>query len=88
MVNPSIGLIEYLRNVGADEGVDFLREAVRQVVQEVMELEVQEKTGAGKHERSAARVNRRNGYRERDWETRVGKVALPIPKLSLAAPWT
>lgn len=81
MVNPSIGLIEYLRKVGAEEGVDFLREAVRQLVREVMELEVQEKTGAAKHERCATRVNRRNGYRERDWETRVGKVALRIPKL-------
>jgi transposase-like protein len=37
--------------------------------------------GAGYGERSADRVNRRNGYRERDWDTRVGSVELAVPKL-------
>lgn len=32
-------------------------------------------------ERSAERVNRRNGYRERDWDSRVGSIELAIPKL-------
>ena len=38
-------------------------------------------TGAGHGERSPTRVNQRNGYRERTWETRGGAVALEIPKL-------
>jgi transposase-like protein len=37
--------------------------------------------GAGYRERSPERVNMRNGYRERDWDTRVGTIELAIPKL-------
>src|SRR5207253_10940275 len=36
-------------------------------------------TGYG--ERSSQRVNRRNGYRERDWDTRVGSIELAVPRL-------
>jgi transposase-like protein len=49
--------------------------------QRLMELEVESKTGAGHGERSAERTTHRNGYRERDWETRAGTVELRIPKL-------
>ena len=41
--------------------------------------------GAGYGERSPERVNRRNGYRERDWDTRVGSIELAVPKLGRAA---
>jgi len=74
-------LIEYLRNVAADEGIDLLREAVRVVSQEVMEAEVSEAIGAARHERSEGRRNYRNGYRDRLWQTRVGDVCLRIPRL-------
>jgi transposase-like protein len=47
----------------------------------LMELEVQGLTGAGHGERSPERVNSRNGYRDRVWETRAGSVELKIPKL-------
>ncbi len=60
---------------------DLLREMIGFAAQRLMELEVGSLTGAGPGERSAERINHRNGYRERDWETRAGTVELRIPKL-------
>jgi len=81
MTNPSIALVEYLRNLGADADLDFLRESAQLLSQLVMELEVEAQIGAGKYERSDERQTHRNGYRERSWETRVGEIALRVPKL-------
>jgi transposase-like protein len=60
---------------------DLLREMIGFAAQRLMELEVEMLTGAGHGERSPERVNQRNGYRERAWETRAGSVELRIPKL-------
>jgi putative transposase len=60
---------------------DLLREMIAFIAGRMMELEVEGLTGAGHGERSPTRVNQRNGYRERAWETRVGTVPLEIPKL-------
>ena len=59
----------------------FLREMIGFAAQRLMELETEGLCGAGHGERSADRRNQRNGYRERDWETRAGTVELRIPKL-------
>ena len=75
----SIALGELLDKTGAN--LDFLREAVQLLAQELMELEVSRKIGAQRHERTAERVTYRNGYRHRTWDTRVGTIDLRIPKL-------
>jgi putative transposase len=60
---------------------DLLREMIGFAAQRLMELEVENLTGAGYGEKSAERLVQRNGYRERDWQTRAGAVELRIPKL-------
>src|SRR4051812_4202523 len=60
---------------------DLLREMIGFAAQRLMELEVEGLTGAGYGEKSPERRAQRNGYRERDWETRAGTVDLRIPKL-------
>jgi putative transposase len=60
---------------------DLLREMIGFTAQRLMELEVEGLTGAAHGERSTDRINQRNGYRDRAWETRAGTVELRIPKL-------
>ena len=64
-----------------EEGVDFLRESLLWVVQQLMEVEVSELIGAERGERSEERLTHRNGYRARRWDTRAGEIELAIPKI-------
>ena len=74
-------LLELLRKGGMDGDVDFLREALRVLVEGIMDAEVSSRIGAEYGERSPERVTQRNGYRSRAWDTRVGTMDLHIPKL-------
>jgi transposase-like protein len=78
MTDDRIALREMLEK-GSD--ATFLREMIGFAAQRLMELEVGEVTGAAHGERSPGRLVQRNGYRDRDWQTRAGTVELRIPKL-------
>ena len=78
MTDDTMALRELLQK-GSD--ASLLREMIGFAAQRLMELETEPLCGAAHGERSADRLNQRNGYRERDWETRAGTVELRIPKL-------
>jgi len=78
MTQDRMQLSELLEKAGADE---FVRDMIGFVAQRLMELDVDNRCGAGHGERSEARTNSRNGFRDRQWDTRAGSVALRIPKL-------
>jgi len=78
MTNPTMALAE-LAEKGAD--VDVLRQMVQFAAQRLMEMEAESLCGAGYDEKNPERINSRNGYRDRAWETRAGTVELRVPKL-------
>ena len=81
MATERVDLLELLRKQAEGGDLDFLREAVAVLAEAVMDAEVTAQVGAGYGERSEARTTRRNGYRPRRWDTRVGSIELQIPKV-------
>jgi transposase-like protein len=75
-----MALSDVLRK-GDPTDADFLREGVRVLARAVMELEVSQHVGAERYERSPDRRGERNGYRDRQWDTRVGTVELAVPRV-------
>jgi transposase-like protein len=78
MTDDRMALLELIEK-GADG--DLVRELLAFAAGRLMELEVEARTGAAAGTRSPDRLNHRNGYRERPWETRAGRIELAIPKL-------
>jgi len=71
----------WLRKQLEEADPDLLRVMVKDFAEALMSADADAVCGAGYGERSPERVNRRNGYRERDWDTRVGSIELAVPKL-------
>ena len=65
----------------ASASPDLLREMIKGFAQRMMDADVEVRCNAGYGEVTPERVNSRNGYRRRDWDTRAGTVELAIPKL-------
>jgi putative transposase len=78
MTDENMAFLERLQKQG---GGDFLKELAEAVLDRLMQLDVEGLIGAGRYERSDGRTTHRNGYRERDLETRLGTLELRIPKL-------
>jgi len=81
MANLRMTLLDLLNK--SEQGADpnFLRDGVQLLAQELMDAEVTDLVGAEPHQRTAGRTTYRNGYRDREWDTRVGTLELQIPKL-------
>jgi transposase-like protein len=73
--------LAWLRKQLDDDSNDLLREMVRAFAEQLMAAEVEVLTGASWGEVTPERVNHRNGYRHRPFDTRVGTIDLAIPKL-------
>jgi transposase-like protein len=81
VINKSMDALVWLRKQLETDDNDLLREMVRSFAEELMGAEADVMCGASYGEVSVDRVNRRNGYRSRRWDTRTGSIDLKIPKL-------
>jgi putative transposase len=81
VVETTMDVSGWLRKQLEEASPDLLRAMVKDFAEALMGAEADALCGAGYGERSPERVNRRNGYRERDWDTRVGSIELALPKL-------
>ena len=81
MVEHTMDVTDWLRKQLEETSPDLLRAMVKEFAEALMSADADAVCGAGYGERTPERVNRRNGYRERDWDTRVGSIELAVPKL-------
>jgi len=78
MTDETLPLADLLAKAGDS---DFLRSVAETVLQMLMEADVEGLIGASRHERTAERLNYRNGFRDRPLDTRLGTLQLRVPKL-------
>lgn len=81
MARDTMEPIAFIRKQLEEAEPDLLRDLLHDVVDRIMASEVDGRAGAGHGERSPERTNRRNGYRGRRFDTRLGTIDLRIPKL-------
>jgi putative transposase len=75
-----VALGELLRKARVEQDADVLREGMKVLSRELMELEMTQLVNAERHERTGERTGQRNGYRDRQWDTRVGTIDLKVPR--------
>jgi putative transposase len=63
------------------EGRDLVRDMLAFAAEQIMESEVESRCGAPYAQRSELRKVSRNGYRDRAWDTRAGRIELKVPRL-------
>ncbi len=78
---PSVDHVGWLAERIEQASPDLLRAMVKAFAEALMSAEADTICGAPYGVVSEERVNRRNGYRRREWDTRVGTIELAIPKL-------
>jgi transposase-like protein len=81
MANRNVDGLKLLNKVLEETQGEVLKGYLLEMLSSVMEAEVSEVTSAGYRERSEERSTKRNGYRPRAFETRLGSMDLAIPKL-------
>jgi transposase-like protein len=79
--SPSIDLSGWLTEQLGQASPDLLRQMITTFVQALMGAEADAVCGGEYGVRSQERINTGNGYRHRDWDTRVGTIDLAVPKL-------
>jgi hypothetical protein len=72
---------ELLHKAQLDQDADFLLDSVRMPAHELMDAELTQHIGAERYQRSPERTGQRNGYWERQWDTRVGTIDLQVPRV-------
>ena len=83
-VNPnalSKSIQAYLNEQNILINTHYQKEALKMLVQSLMEVEIRQQTAAARYERNNRRRVYRNGYRESTWQTATGEITLDIPKL-------
>lgn len=78
MTDAKMALLELVEQ---EADADLVREMLAFAAERMMDLEIEAKTGAPAGTRSPDRLNYRNGYRDRNWDTRAGRIELAVPKL-------
>ncbi len=81
MAKTKMPAAEWVRKGLAEHGPDLLQEMVAVFAQLLMSADVDAVCGVSYGSRSLERVHRRNGYRQRDWDTRVRTIQLAVPKV-------
>ena len=78
MTDAKMALLELVEQ---EADADLVREMLAFAAERMMDLEIEGKTGVPAGTRSPDRLNHRNGYRDRNWDTRAGRIELAVPKL-------